>query len=228
MIKFKHALLLSAAAAAMATHGPASATEWQITSATFGYYDSFWYTVNTPGKPFVDGQFSQKEPWSLAGPWKDAAAFNLSDKTYKNLPSSFAMLDFPAMARSPGYGPWNAPHVDLSSMTADFSSLVFSQGYIDGFRGATYYSPGSITEIAFFGDFLRYDDLPTGVGKLTKNADDSYTYGVYSPYGQVVVNFKSVPDGSAANYVPVPEASTMFMALAGLGALGVLRRRQRA
>lgn len=229
MFKFKHALLLSATAASMVAYGPASATEWQITSA---YQELFYNGVTShtniadyPGKPFVDGQFPQDGAPIELVPWADAAVFGFSGGSFPyGAPNSVWVMGFSAadlVIGSSWSGHWSPPHIDLTNMTADFSSLWEGTLVLVGSQrgGFDYHSSGRWAE---FSD-------GSGIGPITANGDGSYTFESLSDRLHLVINFKSVPDGSAANYVPVPEASTVFMALAGLGALGLMvRPRQQA
>lgn len=226
MFKFKQAFLLSAAAASMLAYGPASATEWQITSAySESFYNGVTYTEiwDYPGKPFVDGQFPQDGAPIKLVPWADAAVFGFSGGSFPyGVPNSVGMMGFSAaelVIDSSGSGHWSPPHIDLSNMTADFSSLWEGTAVVWELSrwGFEYHSSG---RWAAFSD-------GRGIVPITANGDGSYTYAVLGEYGSFTMNFKSVPDGSAANYVPVPETSTMFMALAGLGTLGLRRRRNK-
>jgi len=222
MFHAKYVLNLSVLMVAMLAQEAASAAEWQVRSATveLGYRADI--VMTTPGKPFVDGQFSSPPPWPEYE--YQAVSSRVPGRNYEWLGGgAVGMLDFLAFAGDPYHSPAKPPVIDLANMRADFSSVHLKILYFGGYAGH-----------GGFSNHTEYDDSVGSDGwvSLTQNANGSYTarwptFNSTTDYW-VTLNFISVPDGSAANYVPVPEASTMFMALAGLGALGLLRRRQPA
>jgi len=199
-------------------HNPALAAQWRIVDATV---DQISESVGAPpapllhlslpnaGAPFQDGLHQSNGVtdgyvvWGEAeldqyGKWSDWRLYLSSE------------VDAP-------------PSIDLTSMQARFDGLELqrARGQYEGKLG--WHLDSSIE--AKLGLEQAVPITQVGEGRYTASwqvYSRWWTSALYS----VNLTFVSFPEGTPWTYAPVPEASSVFMALAGLGALGLIRRRQ--
>ncbi len=202
--------------AGFAAHAPAFADQWRIEHATVIELDDgigepspspYHFAFSILAEPFQDGQF----------------------------PSYWPGFYLPVIrGEDPQYGrsqlmfrPENgaAPSVDLAKMRASFASLELDQvTTISGDRGgsdSTWVRPMYTLGLS---DPVKLTALRDGRYQASWNVhahlpgEPDYDVGLYA----VSLTFAHFSEGTP----PVPEPSSVFMALAGIGAAGWARRRQ--
>lgn len=207
---------------------PALAAQWRIVNATVDQISLGQGAPAAPllhaelpnaGAPFQDGSYQQLpgDPWA---PYQHAAWGEAARQSGYWSDWRFYF--------SPSFGA--APSIDLVNMQAHFEGLVLETAYgiYEGKSGW------------FFGEqFVASLGLSEGVA-ITQVGEGRYTanWSVRSAWGEtnqdnpayplysVNLTFVAFPEGTPWSYAPVPEPASVFMALAGLGAVGVIRRRQ--
>lgn len=200
-------------------HSPALAEQWRIVNATVdemsqGPRES-WQgpeihaKLPNAGAPFQDHQFQPEGyayPHAVWGTIEDRYGYWSEWRLY-----------FTAEAGA-------APSVDLAGMKADFSSLEFRSAYgvYEG-RYGWYYGGSFIANVGLD------EAVPiTALGDGRYQASWLTQASPVDPLYSVNLTFVAFPEGTPWSYAPVPEASSALMALAGLGALGLISRRQRS
>lgn len=210
-----------------AGHAPAFADQWRIEHATVIQLDD---GVGEPAvsplhlgfsylaAPFQDGQYPKSSPW-----------YDVSQPVINGVNPNQARFepDRWQLTFNPRSGA--APSIDLANMQASFASLELDQIYVDigihGVRTEVEYALAALglndpVKLTALGDG-RYQaswdvrgEIP---GWLPSDSDPRYA---------VSLTFTHFPEGTPWSYAPVPEPSSVFMALVGLGAVGWARRRQ--
>lgn len=208
--------------AGAAAHVPAQAAQWRIIDATvdqlsLGAFDDpsrplLQVHLLNAGAPFQDGQYvpgGQKVAWA-PGAFEGRQEWSLK----------FSQPAYLSPTRP-------APSIDLANMQAHFDGLELMSSYgICEYRIGCY---GWSSRIAALGT-----DDPVAITQVGPNrysaswsvrstdwteVADSSLYPLYS----VNLTFVAFPEGTPWS---VPEPSSVFMALVGIGAVGVIRRRQ--
>lgn len=215
------ALLCLAGAAA---HVPAQAAQWRIVNATVDQLSlgtsenpaSYLPHLQLPnaGAPFQDGQYPQLgnyAAWASTG-WENTKW----------------ILGFfePYLGQ-----PWQPPSIDLANMQAHFDALELRWSFWScagkmGCSGGSSHvanlgteDPIAITQVGPDRYSASWSVRSTGWYEVP---DDSVL-----PLYSVNLTFVAFPEGTPWSYAPsVPEPSSVFMALVGIGAVGVIRRRQ--
>lgn len=215
-------------AAAMA-QTPALAAQWRIVNATIdqislgqGATDAPLLHAELPnaGAPFQDGSYQQQpgNPWapSQYAVWGEA------------VPRQSGYWSEWQLSFAPNYGA--APSIDLVNMQAHFGSMFLQNAYgiYEGKSGWFV----DVRSVATLGLSEGVAITQVGEGRYTANwsvrstwgqsTQDDLSYPLYS----VSLTFIAFPEGTPWSYAPVPEPSSVFMALVGIGAVGVIRRRQ--
>lgn len=216
------ALLCLAGAAA---HVPAQAAQWRIVNATVDQLSlgtgenpaSYLPHLQLPnaGAPFQDGQYPQ--PGNYAA-W-----------AYAGSESTRWLLGF----FGPYSGqPWQPPSIDLANMQAHFDGLALKWSYSS--CEPRFGCSGGTSPVAYLGTQDPIAITQVGPDRYSASWSVRSTWGgpaeqddpAYSLYS-VNLTFVAFPEGTPWSYAPsVPEPSSVFMALVGIGAVGVIRRRQ--
>jgi len=206
--------------AGFAAHAPAFADQWRIDHAT---------VIQLDGGPGVPATSPLHVGLSfLAAPFKDGwiGAWD----------SHPALIQ--GVTLEPGYSSqthWQLSikqgktFVDLANMRASFQGLELDRlEVVSGFRGGDSY--WYRTE-ALLGssDFVKLKALGDGRYQASWQVRaNPYEVSQESgdPLYAVNLTFAAFPEGTPWSYAPVPEPDSVFMALAGIGAVGWARRRQ--
>lgn len=219
------ALLCLAGAAA---HVPAQAAQWRIVNATvdqlsFGAgadpsIPLLHLQLPNAGAPFQDGQYPQPGEYAA---WVPSES--------ETVPANdFFFLWF---FGSNSEGLRSPPSIDLANMQAHFDALELRwsfwscAGKIGCSGGSSHVAnlgtedPIAITQVGADRYNASWSVRSTGWYEVP---DDSVL-----PLYSVNLTFVAFPEGTPWSYAPsVPEPSSVFMALVGIGAVGVIRRRQ--
>ena len=214
------ALLCLAGAAA---HVPAQAAQWRIVNATVDQISlgadedpsSPLLNLQLPnaGAPFQDGQYLPLNDYAA---WAPGGTENQQWELRFSNPNS-------GWSRQP-------PSIDLANMQAHFDGLELTHSYWS--CEPRFGCSGGVNQFATLGT-----DAPVAI---TQVGPDRYSAswsvrstGWYTvpdssvlPLYSVKLTFIAFPEGTTWSYAPVPEPSSVFLALAGLGAAGWARRRQ--
>lgn len=209
-------------------HSPALAEQWRIINATIQEISEEPRDSSQPpallaqlpnaGAPFRDGAY-----FSAGAPWSEHAAWGIAEERYAY--RSEWWLRFTPQAGA-------APSVDLTNLLADFSSLelLLSTAVYEGPMFGWYQYE---TSLAWLGldDAVPITALSNGRYQASWLARSSSGGGLQedpsNPLYSVNLTFVAFPEGTPWSYAPVPEASSVYMALVGLGAVGLIRRRQK-
>lgn len=197
-------------------NSPALAEQWRIVNATVdeisqGPRES-WQgpelhaKMPNAGAPFQDNQF---QPNGF-----DYQAWGTIEDRYGYW--SEWRLYFTANAGA-------APSIDLTSLSADFSGLEFRETYAVYEGKSGWYHGESFKAVLGLDDAVPITALGDGRYQASWLTQASPIDPLYS----VSLTFVAFPEGTPWSYAPVPEASSVCMALAGLGAVGLVRRRQK-
>lgn len=208
---------------AVAVHSPALAAQWRIVNATVDQLSLgagedpsmplLHLQLPNAGAPFQDGQYlplNDFAAWASGGSENDQWELRFSG------PNS-------GWSRQP-------PSIDLANMQAHFDGLELTHSYwsceprfgcyggVNQFATLGTESPVAITQVGPDRFSASWSVRSTGWYELP----DSSVAPLYS----VNLTFVAFPEGTPWSYAPVPEPASVFMALAGLGAVGWARRRQ--
>lgn len=207
---------------------PALAAQWRIVDATIdqislgqGASDSPFLHAELPnaGAPFQDGSYQQPpdQPWM---PYQ-YAAWGVASPPQPSFWSEWRLFFLPNRGA--------APSIDLANMQAHFGGmeLTVAYGVYDG-KSGWYVDDQPVTALG-----LSEGVAITQVGEGRYTANWSVRSGGPSNQGDpryplysVNLTFVAFPEGTPWSYAPVPEPSSVFLALAGVGAVGWARRRQ--
>ncbi len=197
-------------------NSPALAEQWRMVDATVdeisqGPRQSWWgpelhAKMPNAGAPFQDNQF---QPYG-----DDHAVWGTIEDRYGYW-SQWWLRFMPSAGA--------APSIDLTNLRADFSSLEFWEAYAQ-YEGKIGWQHGKS-----FKAVLGLDEaVPiTALGGGRYQASWQTQASPLGPLYSVKLTFVAFPEGTPWSYAPVPEASSAWMALAGLGAVGLVRRRQK-
>lgn len=208
---------------AIAAHSPALAAQWRIVNATVdqlshGAGDDpsislLHLELPNAGAPFQDGQYPQLGNYAA---WASAGSENTK-----------WLLGF----FGPNSGqPWQPPSIDLANMQAHFDGLALKWSYWSCEH--RFGCSGGSSDVANLGTQNPIAITQVGPDRYSASwsvrsagwyeVPDSSVFPLYS----VNLTFIAFPEGTPWSYAPVPEPASVFMALAGLGAVGWARRRQ--
>lgn len=213
--------------AGMAAHAPAMADQWRIDHATVIQLDG---GVGVPAAsplhvglsflaaPFQDGQYPKSDPWS---DFYQPVINGLTPQQGLVGPTQWHLTFKPQNGA--------APSVDLVNMQASFASLELDRiDFVSGPRGGEYAWERPVAALGL-SDPVKLKAL--GDGRYQASWDVRApipgwpSFDVDSRYA-VSLTFVHFPEGTPWSYAPVPEPSSVFMAIAGIGAVGWARRRQ--
>jgi hypothetical protein len=208
---------------------PALAAQWRIVNATVDQISLGQGAPAAPllhaelpnaGAPFQDGSYQQPQglPWMpyQYAVWGQAAP-----------PQSGYWSDW-RFYFLPSYGA--APSIDLDNMQAHFGGLMLTNAY-GIYEGKSGWYVGE-QPVATLGLNEGVAITQVGEGRYTASWSVRSTWGTFNqddpayPLYSVNLTFVAFPEGTPWSYAPVPEPSSVFMALVGIGAVGVIRRRQ--
>lgn len=213
--------------AGLAAHAPAFADQWRIDHATVIQLDAgLGVPAASPvhvgfsflAAPFQDGQYPKSSPWS---DFYQPVINGLTPQQGLVGPTRWQLTFKPQNGA--------APSVDLANMQASFASLELDRiDFVSGTRGGESAWERPVAALGL-SDPVKLTAL--GDGRYQASWDIRASLPGWQafdgdPRYAVSLTFTKFTEGTPWSYAPVPEPSSVFMTLAGLGAVGWARRRR--
>jgi hypothetical protein len=150
--------------------------------------------------------------WTLSGDYNDGGTFS-GDFTYDNVADVITLWNLSTTSGSAGVGP-NTYSSPTGGASANGSEVLFTN-FLGSFGPISY------------GVYAEFDDLAPGTpGIIASLTGEEYDMSCFLTCG--VTDSRSITSGTAVGTdISAPEPASGTLVLAGIGLLGVYRRRRR-